>query len=367
LNSQGFLVLEDGEIFEGKWSGSPDWIGVGEVVFNTSLTGYQEILTDPSYYQQVVVMTAPEQGNYGVSDKERECPRIWAEGLICLELNKSLGGTAELGEPSRLELTDEMSIFKKPVLSDVDTRKLTLHLRDRGTVWGAQLQAKNSAEATEKALKLIGERKKNISQDWVYAVSTPEAKVVKGFAKKGRVAVLDYGLKNNIIKSLQKRFSEVRIFNSRTNAKEILNWEPNGVMLTNGPGDPANVEVAVKSVTELLGRVPIFGICMGHQILAQALGGKTYKLKFGHRGSNHPVKDFATSSIYMTSQNHGYAVDKDLPSGVEVSQINLYDKTVEGIESESKKAWSVQYHPEASPGPHESGVLFDRFANSVIK
>jgi carbamoyl-phosphate synthase small subunit len=360
--SSGFLVLEDQTIFEGQWTGNSNWTGVGEVVFNTSLVGYQEILTDPSYYQQIIVMTAPEQGNYGVIDSERESEKIWAQGFVCVEFNQSLGSNL----PGRGELSDELAKFERPVLSDIDTRTLTIHLRSRGTPWGAMLCAQNRDEALMRANVLIKERKSSVSSDWVYDVSRSKTEMVQGKASRGRVAVLDYGAKDNIIRSLQKRFKEIAIFNSRASVTEILDWAPNGVMLTNGPGDPATVQNAVETVQALLGQVPVFGICMGHQILALALGGKTYKLKFGHRGGNHPVQDLASQTVYMTSQNHGYAVDKDLPLGVEVSQINLYDQTVEGIEAVAKKAWSVQYHPEASPGPHESGVLFDRFADRVI-
>lgn len=360
MTEKGFLVLEDGKTFEGQWRSLKDLIGVGEVVFNTSLVGYQEILTDPSYFQQIIVMTAPEQGNYGVLAEENESKKLWGQGFVCLELNS----TPVSGRES---LLSELKKASCPTLSGVDTRELTLYLRERGTPWGALLTAESGTAAREKALPLIATRKAELDSDWVNIVSTVARQVHRGFAAKGRVAVLDYGAKSNIVRSLQKRFQEVGIFNSRARASEILDWSPDGVMLTNGPGDPASVKEAVSELKNLLGKVSIFGICMGHQLLALALGGSTYKLKFGHRGSNHPVKDLISGEIYMTSQNHGYAVDKDLPSGTRVSQINLYDKTVEGIEAEKVKAWSVQYHPEASPGPHESGVLFDRFAREVIR
>ena len=231
--------------------------------------------------------------------------------------------------------------------------------------------AENAGKAVEMALGQINERKKKVSSDWCFDVSTKEMLTfIRVLEKKGRAAVLDFGSKaNNIVEPVfeRSRFKEVAVFNSRTKAREILDWAPDGLVLTNGPGDPAGVQVAVGEIRNLLGEIPIFGICMGHQLLALAAEGKTYKLKFGHRGANHPVKNLATGEIYMTSQNHGYAVDEDLPSRVKVSQVNLYDKTVEGIEIPSLKAWSVQYHPEACPGPHDSRVLFDYFTQEVVR
>jgi carbamoyl-phosphate synthase small subunit len=357
--TRGFLVLEDGTIFEGSWCGNTDYTGVGEVVFNTSLVGYQEILTDPSYYQQIIVMTAPEQGNYGVADEERESARIWAEGFVCLQMNPC-------SLPKRNTLAWELDKFRKPALSGIDTRALVLHLRSRGTPWGAMLASADPESARDKAREMIRRRKTEVDSDWVYQVTSPKIESYSGKGRKGRVAVFDFGAKNNIVGELQKRFHEIAVFGSRSAAREILDWSPDGVMLTNGPGDPAQVKSAVTEIRNLLGHVPLFGICMGHQLLGLALGGKTFKLKFGHRGANHPVRNLKTGEIYMTSQNHGYALDPQLPSGVQVCQINLYDGTVEGIECPSKKAWSVQYHPEASPGPHDSQVLFDHFAEEVL-
>ena len=356
---KGFLVLEDKTVFEGKFAGNPQWKSVGEVVFNTSMVGYQEVITDPSYFQQIVVMTAPEQGNYGVDLRERESGRVYAEGFICVNLNSS-------ENPSRKNLSDELLEFKRPSLSEIDTRTLTLHLRSRGTPWGVIMQSENRDDVLKVSQKLIDERRNSISKDWVYETSSKEMKVFNGTGKLGRVALYDYGTKNTIVSELQKRFKEVAVFNSRTDAKKILDWAPLGLVLSNGPGDPADVVGAAAEIKKLLGQIPVFGICMGHQILALALGGKTYKLKFGHRGSNHPVQNLKTGEIYMTAQNHGYAVSPDLPTGVKVSQINLYDKTVEGIEAEKLKAWSVQYHPEAGPGPHDSRVLFDYFAKGIL-
>ncbi len=363
----GFLILEDQTVFRGQWNGNSSHIGVGEVVFNTSMGGYQEILTDPSYYQQIIVMTAPEQGNYGVADTERESKKVWAEGFVCVNLNATL-------RDDRKNLQTELDEFSRPGLSDIDTRSLTLHLRDRGTPWGvmisqaeAQKQGLDSESKKQEFVKnLITRRRDSISKDWCYETSAKETKIYQGQGVKGRVALLDLGTKENILQQLLLRFKEVSVFNSRASASEILDWSPQGLVLSNGPGDPGNVLGAAAETKKLLGQVPIFGICMGHQILALALGGKTFKLKFGHRGSNHPVQNYETGEIYMTAQNHGYAVSPDLPTGVKVSQINLYDKTVEGIESEKSKAWSVQYHPEAGPGPHDSRILFDYFAKKIL-
>jgi carbamoyl-phosphate synthase small subunit len=299
------------------------------------------------------------EGNYGVALAEREASKIWAQGFVCLELSTKY-------TEGRSTLLTELAEFKRPALTGVDTRRLTLELRRHGTPWGAIVQALSQDEAIKKATALIKERQQLVSKDWVYEVSVGARQVHKGEGKKGRIAVLDYGAKENILRELKARFSEVAIFNSRATAKEILDWAPNGIMLTNGPGDPSAVETAPTELKKILGQVPIFGICMGHQVLALALGGKTYKLKFGHRGGNHPVKNLHTGEIYMTSQNHGYAVSDDLPSGVKVSHVNLYDDTVEGIEAEKLKAWSVQYHPESAPGPHDARVLFDYFAQRVL-
>ncbi len=358
--SRGYLVLEDKKIFSGLWHGDREISGVGEVVFNTSMQGYQEIVTDPSYYRQIIVMTTPEQGNYGASIEDQESNQVYAEGFVCVELNNSF-------TQGRKNFSDELAGATRPAMSDVDTRALTLHLRTQGTPWGALVTAPSQDLAFEKGLDLISQKKKAVPSDWVYEVTVKTHEFHTGAATKGRVAVFDFGTKYNIVNELKNRFKEVAVFGSRTKTREILDWNPDGVVLTNGPGDPAGVESAVGEIKTLLGQVPIFGICMGHQLLALALGGKTFKLKFGHRGANHPVKNLETGEIYMTSQNHGYAVDEDLPSGVKLSQINLYDKTIEGIEVPSKKVWSVQYHPEACPGPHDARKLFDYFADSIKK
>jgi carbamoyl-phosphate synthase, small subunit len=353
---KAFLVLESGETFEGLWHGGVE--RAGEVVFNTSHSGYEEIATDPSYFSQIVVLTAPMQGNYGIDNSVWESKRLWIEGFICLTIQDT---SRDLAWKNRLIEN------KIPLVTEIDTRELALRLRKGGTPWGALVQAENEAEAKKKAEALIAEKKK-LPKDWVYIASRKEVEVRKGDNMVGpRIAVLDFGSKENILRELQKRCSEIKIFNSRASVEEVMAYKPDGIMLTNGPGDPADVEVATGTVQKLLGQVPIFGICMGHQVLGLALGAKTYKLKFGHRGSNHPIKDQLLNQIYMTSQNHGYAVQAEsLPSDVKVTQTNLNDGTVAGFYSEKRKCLGIQYHPESCPGPHEAQALFSYFVERMI-
>lgn len=353
---KGFLVLETGEIYEGLWNGGTD--RAGEVVFNTSHSGYEEIATDPSYFSQIVVMTAPMQGNYGVEDKAWESRQMWIEGFICLEVQNS---------PRDQAWRNRLAEYKIPLVSELDTRALVMRLRQQGTPWGALVQADNAEEAGKKAKILIA-KKKEMDSDWVYLVSRPTQTPIPGENLVGpKIAVIDFGSKENILRELQSRSSEIKIFNSRSSAQEILDYNPDGIMLTNGPGDPASVQVAIGTVKELLGVKPIFGICMGNQILGLALGGKTYKLKFGHRGSNHPIKDTLLNKIYVTSQNHGYAVEESsLPADVSVTQVNLNDGTVAGFYSDKKKCLGIQYHPESCPGPHEAQELFSYFIERMI-
>lgn len=355
MKPTGFLVLESGEVFPGLWRGGLP--SAGEVVFNTGHSGYEEMSTDPSYMSQILVMTAPMQGNYGASNEFWESRRIWIHGFVCLELQESVR------ETTWKKLLDETGI---PILSDVDTRTLVLRLRSKGVSWGAVVKGSDPEKAKAEAKKLIEEKQK-IDTDWVFQASCSEPYVLKGEVATGpRVALLDFGSKQNILRELLKRCSEVKIFPSRASNQDVLEWNPDGVMLSNGPGDPALVQVAVETVKGLIGKKFIFGICMGHQILALALGAKTYKLKFGHRGSNHPVKDELLGKIYVTSQNHGYAVEPEsLPSDVKVTHTNLNDGTISGIFSPEKKCLSVQFHPESHPGPHEASELFDYFIQKI--
>ncbi|MCB0377583.1 MAG: glutamine-hydrolyzing carbamoyl-phosphate synthase small subunit [Bdellovibrionales bacterium] len=349
--SQGFLVLESGEVFQGSWLGGKP--RAGEVVFNTSHNGYEEIATDPSYFGQIMVMCASQQGNYGVDRSFWESRQLWIEGFICLQMQNSQGNS---------EWLDRLKEFGIPVMDEVDTRRLVLHLREAGTQVGAMVEAASIDEAKEKAAPLINAHKE-MDKDWVYQVSRQEKEIISGAKSSGpRMAILDFGCKENIIRELIKRCPQVTVYPCRTPASEILADKPDGILLSNGPGDPAFVQDVVPQVKELLGKIPIFGICMGHQILAQALGGKTFRLKFGHRGANHPVKTVSSGFICMTSQNHGYAIAQEsLPDNVTVTHINLNDNTVSGLQCKDLNCFSVQFHPESHPGPRDAEVLFDEF------
>lgn len=354
---KGFLVLESGEVYTGLWRGGKPM--AGEVVFNTSHSGYEEIATDPSYFKQIMVMTAPMQGNYGVSKSFWESKQFWIQGFLALQIQESDRDKAWL------QRLDEMGI---PTVSDIDTRKIVLRLRDQGTPWGAVVQAKDATEAQAIAKTLI-EKEKQIERDWVWLVSRKQKEVRRGLKPNGpRIAILDFGSKENILRELENRCSELHIFPSRATYQEILDCRPDGLFLTNGPGDPGDVLEAPDTVRKFLGKIPLMGICMGHQILAIALGAKTYKLKFGHRGANHPIRDRLLNIVYMSSQNHGYAVQSEtLPKNVEVTHINLNDHTVAGIYSPSMNCLGVQYHPESHPGPHEASKLFDYFIDKMVK
>lgn len=352
---QGFLVLESGKVFPGKWLAGED--SVGEVVFNTSHNGYEEISTDPSYYGQIMVMCAPQQGNYGVDKSFWESRNLWIKGFIALDIQNS----AE--DSDWLKRLEEHGI---PAIDEMDTRKLVLSLREGGTQLGAMVNAETESDAKNKAESLFVQFKDQ-PKDWTYEVSRKETQSVQGAKSTGpKVAILDFGCKENILRELIKRCREVQIFPSRTPANEILAWQPDGVLLSNGPGDPENVEEAVENIQELLGKTTVFGICMGHQLLGRALGGKTFKLKFGHRGANHPIKNMQTGKVYVTSQNHGYAIEQSsLESDVVVTHMNLNDQTVSGIACRAKNCFSVQYHPESHPGPRDAETLFDQFVDWI--
>ena len=348
----GYLVVQDGPVFPGVWLGGAS--RGGEVVFNTSHNGYEEIATDPSYFGQVMVMCAPQQGNYGVDDDFWESNKMWIRGFVCLDMT--------------IDPEDDKSWVRRlteadiPVLSEVDTRSLVLYLREQGTKIGAMVQASSENEAKEKAQEIFSQEEGQ-DWDWAHRVSREQAEKISGQRADGhKIALIDFGCKSNILRELSSRCREVMVFPSRASAEEIMAYGPQGVLLSNGPGDPENVEGAVETIQSILGKIPIFGICMGHQLLARALGAKTFKLKFGHRGANHPVKNILNGEICVTSQNHGYAIDENsIPQGVTLSHKNLNDQTVSGIECRSQKCFSVQFHPESHPGPRDADNLFDQF------
>ena len=344
-----YLYLSDGTVFEGESFGYDGDI-IGEVVFNTGMTGYQELLTDPSYCGQIVNMTYPLIGNYGVNRFDTESDKPKVKGFIVRDYSDF---------PSNWKAETSLDSYLKKnlivAISGVDTRALTRKLRDAGTMNGIISQeyptdAQKRAVAKYKIVNPVAE------------VTTRKIYDIRGGGK--RVAVIDYGLKRNILNSLRRYDFDMRVFPASTPAEKILDFDPAGIMLTNGPGDPKDNAFEIEVVKKLLGVKPIFGICLGHQLIALAKGGDTVKMKYGHRGSNHPVKDLDTGKIFITSQNHGYCVDADSLKGVgEMSHVNLNDRTCEGIEYNDGKTFSVQFHPEASPGPKDTGYLFEKFAD----
>lgn len=345
------LILENGMVFEGKAFGRVDQC-VGEVVFNTGMTGYQEVLTDPSYFGQIVTMTYPLIGNYGINleDLESDTPKV--KGFIVREKCD-----ASSNFRSELELDHYLDMHGIMGLEGVDTRALTKILRNHGTMKGLITLDELTPKRVFEKLEAYD------NSDAVFQVTTKEKYVIDGPGK--HVAVMDYGVKANILRNFQKRGCKLTIFPATTPAEEVLAENPDLVFLSNGPGDPADLVEIVENVKKMLAVKPVVGICLGHQLLAIALGGTTGKLKFGHRGCNHPVKDIAKNRVYITSQNHGYHVDQ-LPEKVEVTHISLNDNTVEGMRHTEKAIFSVQFHPEASPGPVESSYLFDEFLTYAI-
>ena len=351
-NRPAILMLEDGTTFSGKSFGA---IGktLGEVCFNTGITGYQEILTDPSYAKQIVTMTAPHIGNYGVNSEDIESSKIQASGFVIKEES-----IVPSNWRSQASIGDYLQNENIVGIKNIDTRSLTIHLRNHGAMNGIISSEKIDGELLRKELI---DHPSMIGQDLAKVVSTKE---MYKFYEQGKykVAVLDFGVKSNILKILKYLDCQVSVFPANTSSKEILGISPDGIFLSNGPGDPAAVSYAITTVKEILGKKPMFGICLGHQILALSLGAKTFKLKFGHRGINHPVKNLITNAVEITSQNHGFAVDsKSIPNNVKETHVNLNDNTNAGVESIDTFAFSVQYHPESSPGPHDSRYLFQKF------
>jgi carbamoyl-phosphate synthase small subunit len=351
------LVLEDGAVFQGYSFGAEVDCG-GEVVFNTGMTGYQEILTDPSYSGEIVTMTYPLIGNYGINPDDFESDRPYARGFVVREY---------CDQPSnwRMELTVDAFLKKYgiPGIAGIDTRALTKRLRTAGTMRGMITTAKASDAELVQQVKTVPDLS---GQDFVRIATTDKVYTLdEGGAK--HVVLIDFGAKRNIARSLVKNGCKVTVVPCSTNADEIMRLKPDGLMLSNGPGDPKDVMFAVEAVKKLFGKLPIFGICLGHQILGLAFGGDTYKLKFGHRGGNHPVKNLLNGEVTITSQNHGFAVREDSlnPNEVMVSHINVNDRTVEGLKHKRLPVFCVQYHPEAAPGPWDSGRLFEEFTASM--
>lgn len=366
------LMLEDGSIYHGKAFGAEIESG-GEVVFNTSMTGYQEVLTDPSYYGQIVTMTYPLIGNYGVNEEDLESKRVQVAGFIIKELSHIPSNWRHT-----YSLEDWMKTQNVAGICGIDTRALVRKLRNYGVMRGVIC----SAEGMESDLKAKVEKVPSmLGADLVKAVTTdqpyewyetlhPYHKSRLGYEKPKepyRVAAFDFGIKQNILRHLTERGCQVKVFPAFTKPDSILKMEPHGIFLSNGPGDPEPVTYAIETIKELAGNVPMFGICLGHQLLGTALGGKTYKLKFGHRGANQPVQYVPTGKIDITSQNHGFCVDYDSmdQSKVKITHINLNDNTVEGLSCDDLRCFSVQYHPEASPGPHDASHHFDRFISMM--
>lgn len=348
---KAYLILEDGTVFGGTSIGSSREV-ISEIVFNTSMTGYLEVLTDPSYAGQAVVMTYPLIGNYGICREDMESRQAWPDGYIVRELSRI---------PSNFRSGDTIDHFLKeqdiPGISGIDTRALTKILREKGTMNG-MITTNGDYDLEEVKEKIRQYTVKGV----VLKTSVKKPYVLPGDGKK--VALLDCGAKDNIARNLNKRGCEVTVYPADTPAEEILKTNPDGIMLSNGPGDPAENEGIIEEVRKLYeSSVPIFAICLGHQLMALATGAKTYKLKYGHRGGNHPVKDLETGRVYITSQNHGYAVDEESldPSVAVPAFVNVNDKTNEGLKYVGKNIFTVQYHPEACPGPLDSGYLFDRF------
>jgi len=371
---KAILALEDGRTFEGKAFGATGTT-TGEICFNTSMTGYQEVVTDPSYRGQIVAMTYPQIGNYGITVEDNESSQPHVRGFVIGEL---------CNVPSNWRSTENLSSYfsRHGILGieDIDTRALTKHLRSLGAMRAClttELDATAAVEAAKNSPSMEG-------SDFVKEVSTPtnyqweqeSRNWIIPNASTGepgpyqelpparhRIVAYDFGIKFNILRRLRQAGFEVEVVNSRTSAEEVLAKNPDGIFLSNGPGDPAALDYVHDELKKLIGQKPIFGICLGNQLLAHAFGGKTFKLKFGHRGGNQPVKDLRTGKVTITSQNHGFAVDPDsLPDNVEVTHVNLNDGTVEGMRHKDFPVFSVQYHPEAAPGPNDATYFFDEFA-----
>lgn len=365
---KAILALEDGKIFTGTSFGATGE-RYGEVVFNTSMSGYQEVITDPSYKGQIVAMTYPLIGNYGVNKEDVESRKPFLEGFVVKEYSKIASNYR-----STQSLGDYLAGNKVMGIEGVDTRELTLHIRQAGAMKAVlstedldekSLVAKAKASRGLEGVDLVKEVSIDRKYVWTGIAGAKATKAKNQF----KVAIIDCGIKYSSLNELLKRGCEVTVYPAKTSAQEILKSKPDGMLLSNGPGDPAAVTYVIETVRQLLGKVPMFGICLGQQMLGLALGGKTFKLKFGHHGGNQPVKDLKTGKVAISVQNHGFCVDIDsLPKKeVEITHINLNDKTLEGIRHKKFPAFSVQFHPEAGPGPHDATYMFDEFCAMMKK
>ena len=345
------LILENGMIFEGKSFG---YLGesVGEVVFTTGMTGYQEVLTDPSYHGQIVTMTYPLIGNYGINLDDMESNKPQVKGFIVRE-------KCNIPNNFRCEmnLDDYLKQNKIVGIEGIDTRALTKILRNNGTMKGIITLDHSELSEVKKEIEAFS------NKDAVSNVTTDKIYEIDGEGK--HVAIIDYGIKNNILNCFKKRGCKITVFPSNVTAEEVLNINPDLVFLSNGPGDPEDLETEIENIKKIIGKKPIVGICLGHQLLALSLGGSTTKLKFGHRGCNHPVKDLETGRVHITSQNHGYVVN-EVPEDVEITHVNINDGTGEGLKHKTMPVYSVQFHPEASAGPKDSEYIFDRFLSYAL-
>lgn len=370
MKMAALLALEDGSLWPGEGFGAAG-DATGEIVFNTSLTGYQEILTDPSYHGQLITMTMPHIGNYGVTPEDDESDRVWAAGLVVRSVSPVVSNWR-----ARQSLPDYLAEKGVVAITGVDTRALVRHIR----TCGAMRAALSSADPDPERLLALARATRDMNGlDLAREVTCSEAyhwteqqrwwrpcgnhqSDAQAQETRFHIVAYDYGIKRNILRLLAGRGCRVTVVPATTPAAAVLALDPDGIFLSNGPGDPAAVTYGVEAVRALLGKKPIFGICLGHQILALALGATTYKLKFGHRGGNQPVKVLASGAVQISSHNHGFAVDAEtLPAAASVSHINLNDSCCEGLTAPGHRAFSVQYHPESSPGPHDSDALFDRF------
>ncbi len=370
-NSQpAILVLADGTVFHGVSIGASGHT-VGEVVFNTSMTGYQEILTDPSYTEQIVTLTYPHIGNYGTNAEDVESGKVYAAGLVIRNLP-----LLESNFRSSQNLSDYLQTNNIVAIADIDTRALTRILREKGAQAGCVMAGEiDEAKALSLAKGFPGlsgmDLAKVVSCKTAYEFNEPEWQLGQGFSKtaeqKFHVVAFDYGVKRNILRMLVSRGCKVTVLPAQAGAEEALKYKPDGIFLSNGPGDPEPCDYAISAIQTLVETgIPTFGICLGHQLLALASGAKTLKMKFGHHGANHPVQDVENKRVYITSQNHGFAADPaTLPKNVKVTHVSLFDGSLQGIARTDKPAFSFQGHPEASPGPHEMSYLFDRFISMM--